>query len=60
MINISYMKNEIIKELIESNCIKIGNFTLKNGDISKYYYDMKNLISNPALLKKVGNLQIHH
>ena len=29
MINISYMKNEIIKELIESNYIKIGNFTLK-------------------------------
>lgn len=55
MINISYMKNEIIKELIESNCIKIGNFTLKNGDISKYYYDMKNLISNPVLLKKVGD-----
>ena len=49
------MKNEIIKELIESNCIKFGNFVLKSGDVSKYYYDMKNLISNPLLLKKIGD-----
>ena len=49
------MKNELIKELIDSNCIKFGNFTLKNGEISKYYYDMKNLISNPPLLKKIGD-----
>ena len=49
------MKNEIIKELIDSNCIKFGNFILKSGEISKYYYDMKNLISNPSLLKKIGD-----
>ena len=34
----------MIKELIEADCIKIGNFKLKNGEVSKYYYDMKNLI----------------
>ena len=45
----------MIKELIECNCIKIGNFRLKNGDISKYYFDMKNIISYPELLKKVGD-----
>ena len=49
------MKNEIIKELIESNCIKFGSFILKSGEVSKYYYDMKNLISNPTLLKKIGD-----
>ena len=45
----------MIKSLIDSNCIKLGNFTLKNGEISKYYFDMKNLISNPTLLKEIGD-----
>ena len=49
------MKNLLIKELIDNNCIKFGNFTLKNGEISKYYFDMKNLISNPNLLIKIGD-----
>ena len=35
---------QIIKELIDNNCIKFGNYTLKNGEISKYYFDMKNII----------------
>lgn len=45
----------MIKELIEADCIKIGNFKLKNGEVSKYYYDMKNLISHPQLLRKIGD-----
>jgi uridine monophosphate synthetase len=45
----------IITELINKDCIKLGNFTLRNGDISKYYFDMKNLVSYPDLLKKVGD-----
>ena len=51
----TYMKNEIIKELFKTNCIKLGNFTLKSGEVSKYYYDMKNIISNPSLLKQIGD-----
>lgn len=45
----------MIEELIKADCIKIGNFKLKNGEVSKYYYDMKNLISHPQLLRKVGD-----
>lgn len=51
----SYMKDTIIKELFKTNCIKLGNFTLKSGEVSKYYYDMKNIISNPSLLKQIGD-----
>tara|TARA_Y100000766_G_C18648454_1_gene479206 strand:+ start:493 stop:711 length:219 start_codon:yes stop_codon:yes gene_type:complete len=47
------MKDLLIKELIDNNCIKFGNYTLKNGEISKYYFDMKNIISNPNLLTKI-------
>ena len=45
----------MIGELIEANCIQIGNFRLKNGENSKYYFDMKNLISHPNLLKRIGD-----
>lgn len=45
----------MIEELIEANCIQIGNFRLKNGENSKYYFDMKNLISHPNLLKRIGD-----
>jgi len=38
-------KNNLIKELFECNCIKQGKFTLKNGKLSKYYYNFKNIIS---------------
>ena len=46
----------MIEDLIKANCIKIGNFKLKNGQVSKYYYDMKNLISQPELIKKIGDI----
>ena len=40
-----------INELLENECIKEGNFKLKNGQISKYYFDMKGIISYPKLMK---------
>lgn len=49
------LKSELISQLIKNKCIKLGNFKLKNGDISKYYFDMKNLISNPKLLCEIGD-----
>ena len=27
-------------ELLNTNCVKLGNFILKSGQISKYYYDI--------------------
>ena len=45
----------MIDELIENGCIKYGSFKLKSNEISKYYFDMKSLVSYPGLLKKIGN-----
>ena len=45
----------MIEELIQCDCVKIGNFLLKNGETSKYYFNMKHLISYPNLLKKIGD-----
>jgi len=43
----------MIQELIDSECIKTGSFTLKNGENSNYYFDIKNIISTPTLLTKI-------
>ena len=49
------MDNKLIHELIKCNCVKVGEFKLRNGEMSKYYFDMKNLVSYPQLLKKIGD-----
>ena len=45
----------LIRKLYEKECIKTGCFQLRNGDLSKYYIDMKHLISYPSLLSEVGD-----
>ena len=48
-------KEELIISLFQSNCIELGNFRLKNGDVSKYYFNMKNIISYPNIIKIIGD-----
>lgn len=45
----------MINDLLNTECIKYGSFLLKNGELSKYYFDMKMLVSYPKLLKKIGD-----
>lgn len=45
----------MIEDLINNGCIKYGSFKLKSNEISKYYFDMKNIVSYPSLLKKIGD-----
>ena len=45
----------MINELLDTECIKYGSFLLKSGELSKYYFDMKMLVSYPKLLKKIGD-----
>ena len=51
----TYLNKRMIKKLLDTNCIKIGKYQLKNGEISKYYFNLKNLISYPNLLKEIGD-----
>ena len=45
----------MIEELIKADCIQYGKFTLKNGNLSKYYFNLKNLIAHPNLIKIIGD-----
>ena len=49
-------RSMIIRELEEIGSIKKGNFNLKNGAISKYYFDMRLIISKPDLVTRIGDL----
>lgn len=43
-------KKNLIKDIINEGCFKIGKFTLKSGLESPFYLDLRKLISNPDLL----------
>ena len=52
--------NDLILDLYKKDCIKLGNFKLKNNDTSPIYIDMKNIISYPysitqCFLKNIEN-----
>jgi uridine monophosphate synthetase len=47
---------EVIDQLNKIEVIKFGDFTLKNGNKSTYYIDLRRMISYPKLLEKAGRL----
>ena len=40
--------------LLETGCIKFGEFTLKSGLKSPIYIDLRQIITYPKLLEQVG------
>jgi len=48
----------VIKDLLRSNVLKFGEFTLTSGRKSNVYVDLKTVCTNPALLSKISeNMQ---
>ena len=45
---------KLIELLYELNCIKHGQFTLKNGETSDIYIDLRNCISNPQVKRTIA------
>ena len=43
-----------ILDLYTKNCIRFGEFTLKNGNKSSTYIDLKNIISHPYLINNIA------
>jgi uridine monophosphate synthetase len=48
-------KRALIRELIELGCFRTGRFTLKSGDISPIYIDLRLVISRPSLLDRIAD-----
>lgn len=47
---------QLVLDLHEYKIIEFGNFTLKNGNSSRIYIDLRKLVSFPDLLLKITNL----
>ncbi len=47
-------KREVIDGLIENECFRVGEFTLKSGKKSPFYIDLRRVSSDPSLLAKVA------
>ena len=47
---------KVLLGLEEMGSIKFGDFTLKSGLKSPVYFDLRLMISNPALMKNISKL----
>ena len=48
--------NDLILDLYQKNCIKLGTFKLKNNDTSPIYIDLKNIIKFPHIVNSIVSL----
>jgi uridine monophosphate synthetase len=44
----------LARALIDSECIRFGQFTLKSGAVSPIYIDLRQLVAHPSILQRVA------
>jgi len=49
----------LARDLIETQCVRFGAFTLKSGAISPIYLDLRRLVTYPAVLRRVAQAYAH-
>jgi uridine monophosphate synthetase len=49
----------LARDLIDTQCVRFGQFTLKSGAISPIYLDLRRLVTYPAVLQRVAQAYAH-
>ncbi len=47
-------KASLLRDILRENCLKLGKFVLKSGQVSPFYLDLRRIISSPGLLAKTA------
>jgi uridine monophosphate synthetase len=53
------LKGRFLKALIDTECFRLGDFTLKSGKKSPFYIDLRRLISSPEALSLAAEAYAH-
>lgn len=53
-LNEDALKQQVLTGLIQAECFKTGSFTLKSGETSPFYIDLRRVMSYPRLMKSVA------
>ena len=50
------MVSVLARQLVDSGCMRFGQFTLKSGAVSPIYLDLRRLVSHPPVLAQVARV----
>ena len=49
---------QLVQDLIDSQCVRFGQFKLKSGVMSPIYLDLRRLVTHPLILKRVAQAYV--